>query len=85
MLEIYFHPFSLLFRDRDQDTYSSANCAQLYRGGWWYKNCGAKKPTGLQASTKTNGQQYITWYDSGARGEDTWDSWAEALYELVPN
>ena len=81
---MYFNNFSLLFRDRDQDP-DSRHCAQSYRGGWWYNACSEGKPTGLQASTKTNGIQYIYWVKSGARGEDTYDSWAEALYELVPN
>ena len=23
--------------DRDNDKYSNSNCAQDYKGGWWYK------------------------------------------------
>merc|ERR1712083_577328 len=63
-------------KDRDQDNYDSTNCGQLYRSGWWHRRCTQGQPTGLQASTKTHGTKYITWYQSGARGEDnTWDSW----------
>ena len=31
------HPFSTA--DRDNDNYESGNCAQLYRGAWWYNVC----------------------------------------------
>ena len=26
-------------KDRDNDAYSGASCATLYKGGWWYKKC----------------------------------------------
>ena len=81
---MYFNNFSLLFRDRDQDP-DSRHCAQSYRGGWWYNACAQGKPTGLQSSTKTDGWHYILWYMGGDRGRNRANSWAEALYELVPN
>ena len=83
MLEIYFNPFSLLFSDRDQDK-NGRNCAEDFRGGWWFNACHEGYPTGLQSSTKTAGTEYISWRYGGARG-NSFDSWAEALYELVPN
>ena len=77
--------FSLLLRDKDQDKHASANCAQLIKGGWWHRNCNQVNPTGLSTSTKTSGYNYIGWYQSGQRGVNSRDSWAEALYVLVPS
>ena len=34
----YHNGASFSTRDRDHDTYSG-NCAQVYRGGWWYTVC----------------------------------------------
>ena len=63
---------------------SSGNCAQAYGGAWWHKSCTFANPTGLSTSTKTYGHKYIGWYQGGQRGETSWNSWAEALYVLVP-
>ena len=73
----------LLFRDRDQDTNNGDNCARQYHGGWWYSVCHAGYPTGLQSSTMTSSPEHITWLFVG--GVRSWNSWAEALYELVLN
>ena len=32
--------------DRDNDMYSE-NCAETFKGGWWYDLCHAAKPTGV--------------------------------------
>lgn len=34
-------------RDKDNDVYEDANCAVLYKGGWWYSDCRAANPNGL--------------------------------------
>ena len=75
----------LLCRDRDQDKHLDGdNCARQWPGGWWYNTCHAGYPTGLQSSTMTSSPEHITWGRDGGGGF-SWNSWAEALYELVPN
>ena len=72
-------------RDRDQDGSSSRHCAQVYTGGWWYKDCLSAHPNGLSSATKKKGDpKYVTYRYGGERG-NTWDSWSEAEYLLVPN
>ena len=76
-----------LSRDRDQDPYSPINCAQEYTGGWWWSNCGYARPTGLHSKTKVpNGylQDLIGYYHGGNRG-NSWDSWAEVEFLLLPS
>ena len=34
-------------RDKDNDVYEDANCAVLYKGGWWYSDCRAANPNDL--------------------------------------
>ena len=65
--------------------HTSSNCAQLYGGAWWHKSCTQANPTGKSTSTKSHGTNYITWYQGGQRGDNGWNSWAEALYVLVPS
>ena len=70
-------------RDRDQDG-DSRHCAELYNGGWWFDHCYYASPTSLSSVTKKNGDNYVTYYYGGDRGNG-WDSWYEAEYLLVPN
>jgi len=72
-----------LTRDRDQDGHNR-HCAELLTGGWWYNDCTYAHPTGLSSATKKNGWQYVHYYHGG-EGGNSWDSWSEAEYLLVPN
>ena len=40
-------------RDKDQDTFSSGNCAEKYGGGWWWPACGYARPMGRQGDTSS--------------------------------
>ena len=53
--------------DRDQDNYSSKNCAQEETGAWWLDSCRNTNPNGLynQGITSRKG---ITWHQW--KGED---------------
>ena len=73
----------LQFRDRDQDGSSSQHCAEKWTGGWWHNFCFEAHPTGLSSATRKTGLEYIVYYWAGDRG-NTWDSWAEAEYLIVP-
>jgi len=71
-------------KDRDQDG-STGNCAKDRTGGFWYKNCYRAHPTGLSSATKKkDAYNYVTYKHGGERG-DSYDSWSEAEYLLVPN
>jgi len=73
-------------KDRDQDIYDG-NCAERFNGGWWYDRCHTAHPTGLSSATKQdgfNGAYYVSYYSGGERG-NTYSSWSEAEYLLVPN
>ena len=71
-------------RDRDQDWRRTRHCAKDWTGGFWYNSCTLAHPTGLSSATKENNPKYVTHYHGGERG-NTWDSWSEAEYLLVPN
>jgi len=70
-------------KDRDQDG-ASGHCAKSHTGGWWYNDCHLAHPTGLSSATKKSGSKYVTYARGGERG-NSWDSWSEAEYLLVPN
>uniref|UniRef100_F6UAK1 Fibrinogen C-terminal domain-containing protein n=1 Tax=Ciona intestinalis TaxID=7719 RepID=F6UAK1_CIOIN len=59
-------------KDRDQDTLATANCAESFKGGWWYTACHAANLNGLYLS----GQ-----HDSYANGVN-WRPWRGYHYSL---
>ena len=80
-------------RDKNQDIYARLedNCAEIFSGGWWYKNCYHAHPTGFSNAVKTSNNKCIMWNDDGDRGRDVTDwqygtksyNWKETEYKLV--
>lgn len=53
--------FSTHDRDNDND---SRNCAQTYRGGWWFTNCGKVNLNGQYLTGGVSKASGITWDDA---------------------
>ena len=50
-------------RDQDNDAASSASCAVLYKGGWWYGACHRSNLNGLYLNgTHTSYADGVNWY-----------------------
>ena len=49
--------------DSDNDSHSSGNCAQIYRGGWWFANCHAGNLNGVyhRVHEKVEYAQGVCW------------------------
>ena len=50
-------------RDQDNDVHSSASCAQVHEGGWWYVNCHTSNLNGLYlGGTHSSYGDGVNWY-----------------------
>ena len=63
-------------RDRDHDKSTDGNCAQFYKGAWWYNACLSSNLNGVyyhrQQTTYADGVNWKTWgglYYSASRTE----------------
>ncbi|PIK48464.1 hypothetical protein BSL78_14658 [Apostichopus japonicus] len=52
------HSFSTI--DRDNDAGSNRNCADIYKGGWWFNDCAFSNLNGVYLGPSPSG---IYWYD----------------------
>lgn len=57
--------------DKDQDTQLNGNCAQTFKGGWWFRDCHYSNLNGI-------------YYNDGPRHNDgiSWKTWTGVKYSL---
>ena len=48
--------------DNDNDRSAYENCADQYKGGWWYDHCIVAHPTGVYYRSLKYTRTGITWY-----------------------
>ncbi len=63
--------------DQDHDKRDSSNCAQEYKGGFWYKSCFIAKLTGAHGSSNKN--EGICWHCGGSCGASDIQAKAEMM------
>lgn len=52
-------------KDKYNDSHSGADCAKVYKGAWWYKNCHVSNLNGLYLGNKNNtGMRWYHWKDA---------------------
>ena len=52
-------PFST--KDDDNDSNENENCAQLDKGGWWYKNCYEANLNGIRFNSPSSNREGMRW------------------------
>ena len=70
---MFFHDnqrFSAYDKDQDQD---DTNCAETFKGGWWYNNC---------HKTNLNGMYYVKGENSGVTDGLSWTTWVGNRHSL---
>jgi len=55
--------------DRDQDTWSSGNCAQYFHGAWWFRDCGYEYPNGPYLTPGTSSSESMNYQAFLGRSE----------------
>ena len=55
--------------DKDNDRSAKRNCAQVYKGGWWYDACHSSNPTGIFYPYSKRAYDGITWYSATRKYE----------------
>ncbi|XP_035684230.1 ficolin-2-like [Branchiostoma floridae] len=59
-------------RDRDNDPHSTADCAEIYKGAWWYERCHRANLNGL----------YLGGSHQSDRDGVNWNPWKGSRYSL---
>ncbi|KAG0712863.1 Ficolin-2 [Chionoecetes opilio] len=67
------HGQSFSTHDQDNDALNTLNCAEVWRGGWWFKICG---------HTNLNGYQYQGTYSTHHHEGIFWHQWHGWKYSL---
>lgn len=61
-----FRNMNFTTRDRDNDASDVGNCAEYFRGGWWYNSCHRANPNGLyQGGSHAQGVTWISFRGLG--------------------
>ncbi|XP_071162440.1 ryncolin-1-like [Mytilus edulis] len=53
-------------KDKDNDSYDSGNCAEIWKGAWWYSSCHHSNLNGLYVGNKQDnkGMRWMQWQKS---------------------